>query len=324
MNKEKLSWGLILLFVGGVLLLDNLDVIDFYWRSVFSMWPVILIIIGVNLLVPKRGMGNAVSIVVTIAALAFLAYRGTFPPRDSWWTFHSDDRRSERRERLYPDADGDDHARRLEKSKGTFTHEYDSNITEAHLSIKGGAVEYEIEGLTDKLFSAEATSTIGAHQLETTTNGSTAELTFSMLNNKKDNWDIDGDENRAEISLNGNPVWRIDLEMGAGAAEFDLTKYKVASLNFKGGAAAFEARLGMPLAETTINAESGVASVEIEIPRAAACRIVTKSGLSSRDFPGFTKQGDGSYVTEGFENASNKFVVNLQGGLSSFTVKRYD
>src|SRR5690606_15843414 len=82
--KEKLSWGLVLLFVGGILLLSNLGIINFYWRSVFSMWPVILILIGVNLLVPRKGIGNWVSIVMTIAALAFLGYRGTFPPHREW------------------------------------------------------------------------------------------------------------------------------------------------------------------------------------------------------------------------------------------------
>ncbi|WP_262249675.1 LiaI-LiaF-like domain-containing protein [Parapedobacter soli] len=316
MNKEKLSWGLILLFVGGVLLLDNLDVINFYWRSVFSMWPVILIIIGVNLLVPKHGIGNAVSIIVTIAALAFLAFRGTFPPHNNWWVFDNKEWNTEKR------TPGDNRSR--EKSSGVFTHQYDSTITTAHLHIKGGAVEYEIEGLTDDLFRAEATSTIGVHQLETTTSGNNANLTFSMRDSKKGDWNIGGDENWAKISLNPKPVWYIALNMGAGTAEFDLTEYKIASLTFNGGAASFEAKLGMPLEETAISAESGVASVEIEIPRAAACKIVVKSGLSSKDFPGFTKQADGSYITNGYEEANARFVINLKGGLSSFAVKRYD
>src|SRR5690606_8897124 len=134
MNKEKLSWGLILLFVGGVLLLDNLDVIDFYWRSVFNMWPVILIVIGVNLLVPKRGIGNAVSIVVTIAALAFLAYRGTFPPHSNWWIFNNRSWHAEKRL-------SDDHQTRRSQSTRTFIQDYDSTIATAHLHIKGGAVE---------------------------------------------------------------------------------------------------------------------------------------------------------------------------------------
>ena len=318
MNKEKLSWGLILLFVGSVLLLDNLDVIDFYWRSVFSMWPVILIIIGVNLLVPKRGVGNSVSIIVTIVALAFLAFRGTFPPNDNWWIF--DNNKGRKIERRISSKD----SKNVEKSSSVFTHAYNSAITTAHLHIKGGAVEYDIEGSTDDLFHAEATSSLGGHQLETTTNGSNANLTFSMRDTEKGNWNMQGDENRAEIRLNRNPIWHISLDMGAGAAEFDLTQYKVANLTFNGGAASFEAKLGMPLEETTIAAESGVASVEIEIPRAAACKIIVKSGLSSKDFPGFTKQDDGSYTTEGYEGANNRFLVNLKGGLSSFTVKRYD
>src|SRR5690606_8975546 len=194
MNKEKLSWGLILLFVGGVLLLDNLDVIDFYWRSVFSMWPVILIIIGVNILVPKRGIGNFVSIIVTVAALAFLAFRDKFPTHDNWWNIDNKGWKAERR------ISSNNNERR-QKSSGVFTHAYDSTITTGHLHIKGGAVEYEIEGLTDDLFHAEATSTIGAHQLETITNGSDANLTFSMRDTEKGNWNIRGDENWAKISL---------------------------------------------------------------------------------------------------------------------------
>src|SRR5690606_25969279 len=87
MNKEKLCWGLMLLFVGGVLLLNNLDIIDFYWRSVFSMWPVLLIVVGVNVLVPRKGIGNVIFILVTVAALAFLGYCGMFTPRNDWWNF---------------------------------------------------------------------------------------------------------------------------------------------------------------------------------------------------------------------------------------------
>ena len=317
MNKEKLSWGLILLFVGGVLLLENLGVIDFYWRSVFNMWPIILIVIGVNLLVPKRGIGPAISVVVTIAALSFLAFRGTFPPHSHWWTFDNNDWKSEKRM-------SNDSGQTREKTSGMFTQEYDSAITTANLHIKGGAVAYEIDGRTDKLFQAEAISTFGGHHLKTTTTGTEADLIFRMRDTGKGDWNMRSNENRAKISLNNKPIWRISLDMGAGTAEFDLTEYKVARLSFKGGAASFEAKLGMPVDETVVTAESGAASVEIEIPRAAACRINVKSGLSSKDFPGFNRQADGSYTTEGYEDASNRFVVNLKGGLSSFSVKRYD
>src|SRR5690606_22159421 len=105
---------------------------------------------------PRRGIGNAVSIVVTIAALAFLAYRGMFPPHSGWWVFDNKNWHNE-------SGPSTTDEKRWEKSDRTFSHDYDATITTAHLSIKGGAVEYVIKGLTDKLFSAEATSTIGTH-----------------------------------------------------------------------------------------------------------------------------------------------------------------
>jgi len=311
MNKEKFGWGVALFFVGGILLLVNLDIIDFYWRSVIEMWPIVLIIIGANLLIPKRGIGPVISVLVTIAALAFLAYRGSIPPHNGWRAFggQNDPRPAK--------------SSRLETSRGEFTHDYDSAFKEAYLQIEGGAVSYTIAGTTDKLFSGEAVSTFGLHHLETTTTDHVPRLKFSMKNKRKGNWDLDADENRATIRLNPNPSWHIDLDMGAGKADFDLTEYNVASLSFEGGAASFKAKMGMPLQETVITAESGMANVEIEIPEEAACRIVIDSGLSSKDFPGFVKQDDGSYVTENYSETRNRFVIDLEGGLTAFSVRRY-
>lgn len=317
MNKEKLSWGLILLFAGVIILLNNLHVINFYWRSVFSLWPVILIIIGVNLLVPRRGTGNAISILVTLTALAFLAYRGTFPPRSDWWVFNNKSWKTEERVSRV----------RRNVSEDYFYHDYTDTIRVANLTLKGGAIEYGIDDTSGKLFEAETKSNFGKHILETsesTKDGErTVDLTFKMENTRKGNFEIDGGENTAKIKLNTNPVWNINLDFGAGAADFDLSKHKIALLNIKGGAMSFETKLGMPLSETVINVESGAASVEIEIPKAAACKINVKSGLSSRSFPGFTKDTDGSYITEGYDSASQKFTINLKGGLSSFVVERY-
>jgi len=69
--------------------------------------------------------------------------------------------------------------------------------------------------------------------------------------------------------------------------------------------------------------ETGVASVEIEVPEASGCRILVDSGLSSKDFDGFVKQSDGAYETSNFKTAVNKVNISLKGGLSSFEVRKY-
>src|SRR5690606_15644411 len=80
MNKEKITWGLIFLFTGVILLLSNIDVIRFHWGTVFRFWPVLLIVLGVNLMVPRHGTGNVISLVTTVLVLLFLVSQGLNPP----------------------------------------------------------------------------------------------------------------------------------------------------------------------------------------------------------------------------------------------------
>src|SRR5690606_22194280 len=215
----------------------------------------------------------------TVLVLLFLTWQGLNPP----------DTTTERESR----------SSRMNRSEAAiYSHPYEEGIDAAFLSIRGGAVNYKIQGYTDELIHAETYSNLGSYLMKTTrSNGREAHISFNMEKANR-RW-RDMDENRALISLNVRPVWHVSLDMGAGAAEFDLSPFRVARLDLKGGAISFEAKLGMPQKETVVNADSGVASVEIAIPQAAACRIVANTGLSSKDFPGFVQQPDGSYTTDG-------------------------
>lgn len=316
MNRDRLNWGLVLLFVGIMWLLSNAGVISFYWSSLWRFWPVFLIIIGVNLLLPRHGVGNVISVVATIAALVFIGFQVSKPSRIWNREVHVDYRNETEDEN-----DWNDDSAKL--TKDDFSSPYHASIKQARLTIKGGAVEYKMDGVTDELFSAKTKGTFARHALQSTTKDSITELSFLMKNKKEKSWNLENNDNEALLSLNVNPIWNIRVDVGAGAVDFDLSKYKIQRLDLKGGAASFETRLGMPLGESLIYAESGVASVDIEIPKEAAARIVVKSGLSSKEFPGFTKKEDGSYETAGFDHAKDKFLIDFKGGLSSFSVKRY-
>ncbi|WP_134089425.1 LiaI-LiaF-like domain-containing protein [Olivibacter sp. XZL3] len=312
MDRERLNWGLVLLFIGVMWLLSNTGVISFYWSSLWRFWPVFLIILGVNLLLPKHGIGNLISVIATIAILIFIGFQVS-KPSTAWGE------RAHFRGRADVDETGDDG----EVKEADFSSPYNAGIRRARLEIKGGAVEYKMEGTATDLFKAHSRGVFAGHALQTTTKDSVAELFFNMKDVKKKNWNIDGDENKVDMSLNTNPLWTIRVDVGAGAVDFDLSQYKVERLTLKGGAASFETKLGMPVGESVIEAESGVASIEIEIPKEAAARIDVKSGLSSKEFSGFVKQNDGTYITDGFEQARHKYLIDLKGGLSSFSVKRY-
>jgi|SRR5690554_3990904 len=319
MNKERIVWGVILLAAGLVLLLQNMGIINFYWSSVFRLWPVILIAVGLNMLMPKNGAGSVVTLVVSVAAVALLAYAGTQRGGFKWWDSNFQWERSSREGVRTERQRG-----RVSAIKNRITHEVDRPLNTASLNIKGGAVEYEIDEPTrDYLFWAESESVFGPHVLEYSEIDSvSASLVYRMSEGRINSWNFEGDENEAKIRLHPDPIWSIALEMGAGEADFDLRKYQVSRLELECGAASVKAKMGAPVGHSEIRVQSGAASIEIEVPRSAACQIMVTSALSSRNFQGFHKQSDGTFVTPGFEDSGDRYTIRLEGGISSFTVSR--
>jgi hypothetical protein len=308
MRTEKIIWGLILVFVGGILLLQNFGVIDFQWQVIFRFWPVILILIGANLLFSRDDSraGAIISVLLTLLALGFITYKGVVSTdEEPEWSFRNDH---------------DDENRR--GTTHTFVEEYNDSIAKAVLNISGGATKYILKDTTSNLFQADVKKSFGNYSLLKTFSDSTQVLDFKMKGNSK--WELkDNNGNTATLKLNSSPIWDISVEMGAGTANLDLSSFKVNRLSVKGGAASFKIKLPEPVKTTTVSVETGVSKMEISIPRSAGCKITTESGLSSNDFTGFTKQADGTYTNENYKGSYNVIVLDLKGGLSKFKVRQY-
>lgn len=313
MKTEKIIWGLIFIFVGTVFMLDNFDVINFYWGSVWRFWPIIFILIGANMLLSRFSNKTSAPIIaasITLLVLAFIGYQGSIPREDSGWVdFKSKDRRGDK-DKSWSEA-------------SIFSEPYTGSKA-ATLNIQGSATVYELTDTTAMLFQADVKEIGGGYSLEKTTLDSVEVLNFRKRERKGRGFKIDDMEtNETRLSLNSNPVWDITVEMGAGETDFNLENFKVRNLKFEGGAASFQAKIGSKLAQTDVSVETGVASVEIIVPKESGCRIVVDSGLSSKDFKGFAKQADGTYKTSNYDSASNKVDISLKGGLSSFEVRKY-
>lgn len=321
MKTENIIWGLVLVFVGVILMLDNFGVIDFYWRTLWQFWPLILIILGANMIFAGKNSkaNSAVAISITVAALGFIAYQGINHKSEdhNGWNFNWHKKHRDRnRDKSKADTSRWD-------AGSSFTEPFNDSIKNAKLTISGGATYYELKNTTSNLFDADVRDSEGSYTLKSMRENGVQVLDFKM-NGHDRKWDVDDDDqNRTEIKLNSKPNWDIILETGAGKTEFDLTPFKVNNLEFKGGAASFEAKLGEPQTVSNVRVETGVASIEINVPRSVGCRIKLESGLSSKDFDDFTQQPDGTYTTSNYNSSVKKIEIELRGGLSEFKVKRY-
>lgn len=308
MNARRLTKGLIILYIGIIVLLSNLDIIQFSWWYALSFWPVFLILIGINMLLPSRPEGRILSIMATCLALAFFTYQGLYPKRYTIWSGIFDEQRSEDNRGMV--------SRHLSAPMN-------DSIETAQLTVSAGAIDLEFGGPTEQLIDLRSEVADGGFILSKQGNTKRPTLKIAQKRNDKRNFKDGSDAGNVRIRLNRDVNWAIDFKLGAANADIDLEEFHVSDLSLDCGVSSIDLRMGMPLGPTSqIAIEGGLASITIELPKEAGCRVKSSSALSSFDARGFTKKGD-FYETENYVGADKKIEISLKSGLSSIDIERY-
>lgn len=330
MKNDKLVPGAILVCIGAIFLLSNFGVIDFHWRNILHLWPIFLIMGGVNLVLAGNRSAWATVLKLSVVVLGFaLLLFGRFNERYNFWpghyNFHYKDDGNNDSDDDDDDSDSTSHGVVRLQESNIFNKDYAPDMKLARLNISGGGTEYTLNDTTSQLFKAETKEFFGKYEFNTTKEDSVYVINLSKKHNKGMHFDTDDKDksNLANIKLNPNPIWDMNIETGASKLDFDLSKFKIRNFILKGGAASFEVKLGNPLTTTNVEVSTGVSEVKISVPTGAACSIRTNSGLSSNNFDGFDKKDDNLYETPGFAAAKTKILIHLTGGVSDFKVNRY-
>ena len=108
-----------------------------------------------------------------------------------------------------------------------------------------------------------------------------------------------------------------------GELDFDFSDYRVEKLNVDSGLASLKLRLGSKAPNSEIEVQSGLAEIKIEVPENVGCEIKTSGALNGTTFPGFEQINSKQWRSIGYDKATNKMNIRLQGGLSDLSVSRY-
>jgi len=322
MKSDKLIPGLILVIIGAVFLLANFGYLEFHPENFERLWPIFIVIVGVNLVLAHNKTPWAV--VLRIAVVLFGVGVLLFGNFDNDYYYSSNHHRHAVNGNNDNDNnnDGNDDNRSAGfPVKGTFNEPYNADIKVARLNISGGAVGYHLSDITNQLFSANTSEGAGKYDFSSSMDDSVHVMDFDMSNHF--HWHLGSNKNRVDFKLNPNPVWEIHVETGMSGVDFDLSKFKVRDLQLHGGMAGYHVKLGAPEALTNVEVSTGMAGVDIYIPKDAACSVETDSGLSGNDFDDVPKVSDDHYQTAGYDAAKTKFHIHISGGFSGFHVKRY-
>ena len=299
-KSGQLFWGFLFLTIGVLFLLDKNEFGLFIPDEITSYWPLLIILWGIAIIVK----GTILKPIVSVISGVFL---GLFLYGSIFGFSHN--------------THSDEYIER-EITTATFYEDYRDPIESATLSLRTGASKITIDGITDKLISGSSSGILNAFRFKTRYRDNTARI---ILRHSKDDVDLFGENNyrRMEFSLNPNPVWNIDLQVGAATLKMDLSDYKVSKFNIETGATTTNLKFGDREENIKVNIEMGAASMKIQIPKESACLIKGDMVMVVKDLDGFEDIGKKRYQTENFNSAQNKIYINFDGGVSTLKVKRY-
>ncbi len=325
MRNDKLIPGLILVLIGAAILLSNFGYFHFHWYNIFHLWPIFLVIAGVNLVFAHNKSLWATLLKVAVVVIGFgLLLFGNFGQRFNFWprynySSQNDDNTDNNDNSFENDTDSNNNVKTA--VNGIFNEAYTSAVKIARLNVSGGGTTYNLSDTTNQLFNATTKNNFGRYTLLRSKDDSVYVIDFKMQNHN--GFNFDSDKSQTNIRLNQNPEWEVNVETGATKLDFDLSKFKIRELKLHGGAASFTVKMGMPLTMTNVDISTGVSGVDISIPHNAACSIEINSGLSDNHFEGFNKTSDNNFETPDFAASKNKIHIHISGGLSDFKVNRY-
>ncbi|WP_020607759.1 LiaI-LiaF-like domain-containing protein [Spirosoma spitsbergense] len=351
-RRNGLFWGIALLTLGVLFLARRAGWLDVNWHSLVDLWPLLLILAGVNLILERRGNSAAfITTVMLAVAVPTTLFGFLSHDRDgdgfsmNWQDDDESDDESDNDSDANNDQDNEDNnnddqdnedAYRSESGQrntengsvktSSFVESMAPDTREAVFKLAGGAGRFIISDPTTELIKADTKQSIGTYSMSVDRNETTHIPTIELkpteesqhFNLKDGNY-----ENRVTVHLNNTPVWTMDIALGAGQGDLDLSNYAVKSLKIAAGAADLDLKLGAKADQSDVKLDVGAASVTIHVPKEVGCRVKKDGALNLEQLDDFTDVGGGEFLSPGYEAAKNKMTIRFDGGISRLKVVRY-
>jgi hypothetical protein len=306
----------VLIALGVLLLLGNLGVLPTdTWRSLWQWWPVLIVLLGIELLLTGRASWGAVLFAVLVLGAAAVVQNGLpwvsmrgAPPRAS-----------------------------LEIPSGNRFEQPLQGARQVNVDISHGAGRLDVSGGAREGMIAEGNVT-GAdlsrlrNRYQVQNGVGSLDLTFAEGNPL--GWLGVHDEAPNELLVKlaqGVPIRRLEIDSGAAEVRLDLSELQLQTLELDTGASS--ARVSMPRrGVTTGSITAGASSLVVEIPEGVPARIRAEGGLAEfkvdeQRFPRVGNEGvaglavQREYRSPDFDNAPNRVDLKISAGVASVEVR---
>lgn len=289
---------ILLILVGVVFLLNNFGVLPWsVWGTIWQAWPIILILVGLDLLIGRRSWWSTLlMVVVTLLVIGAVVGFGLL---------------------------------RLPLGQTvteTFSRDVGDTAPERMVvRLEHGVAELFVHASSDASKLVDARLDRGpdeALQTGQTQEDGTMVVTLKTVSRDGPSlgW-LPGTRRRWDIALNRTIPLELDLQAGVGAADLDFSDIQLTRLDVQSGVGAETVTLP-DSGDIRVEIQSGVGALTVRVPRALAADVRVEGGLGGVDVPGsYTKEGD-TYRSPGTGGGS--LQLTIKGGIGAVDIEEID
>jgi predicted membrane protein len=330
---RSLFWPIVLIAIGVIWLLSNAGVISRENLVVLlRLWPLLLIVIGLDLLFGRKS--PAVSAVIGVGAVVLVIVLMLVGPSIGLTGPSLEVKLDTFNE---PREDTTSASVRLDLSVATTTIvpvADSSDLFTAEVTHLGD-LDFEVEGETAKQITL---SEDDASVMDGTS------FLAGLIR-------VDGEDLNWNIGLSPEIPLALEINSGVGQGNFDLSQMQLTDLSINGGVGQINLQLpsvdtpynvdinngagelNLSIADDTainLNVKGGVGSVTIDVPDNVAVRIEASSGIGNIDVPsGWQRLNeeqsgpseDGVWQSSNFSEAARQIVIHYEGGVGNLIIQ---
>jgi len=287
-------WGIFLLFLGVVFLLQTLNVLPWgLWGILWRFWPVLIIIVGVSILLRRYNVWLVSALILALLCaclgIAIWQYGPSSPAGQITKSYSASLDSLERAEIKIDFTAGNLTMNSLPSSS--------PNLVEAASKVRNGSMKVDFEQQD------------GEGRLH--------------LSTERVNWRFWGEDGSSwEVKFTRGIPLTIEVKSAASNLDLDLSELEVTELRMDVDAGNYLVKMPSSAGTTRAYIEADVANVEVTIPDGVAAKIKLDVDLSAFDVDEgrFPRRGD-YYISPDFESAENRLELELDGDIGRVQVK---
>lgn len=299
MTPARFRWGALLILLGILLLLRNMDVINNnFWTDFAIYFPIFLIAVGVEKIFTKSKL-QFISYLTTVFLFAgglFLAFNGSSGGEsDNFF------------------------------SESSYRQEAKPEIKAIHAVINLGHSNLTVRDATDDLVTGQFKQFTAKPEIKFSETGSDAFLTLNGRG-KEFFWGLvkieGGDPNDWYLSFSNSVPLSLECDGNNCDIHLNLATTPTQKVKVNADQATIYLKLGSDRDDVNVDLTGKDSDIRLRVPVSAALKVTGSNDDEYLSQVGLKREGE-AFVNSGYDTLKNHIVVNLDDRLSSLSIDYY-